>query len=439
MNKLLKKSTNYFIIFFSFVLVFFSTISTFREGNWYNDIGNFFHSGIGHPKFFTPFVLIVLLLMSNLLLNYKVKLKFTNGLFIFAILTYIFRMANPNAETVNPVFGLPLFSNINEYTFLFLLLVLVSLQGNLKTNVLEKIFRYVLIFSLIRSIILLILYFTNSITTVRWDSYSVILDEPDNQFLFSFLGAMAFSFYLVTKRKKYFYVSTMLLGIVFMSVQRSTFLPGFISIFFVLLVSIIKKIPTIFGKSITIIILGFMLFEFTMIQFPESKLAFATNRYMGAVVQSMNAKSKAFSDTGHFEQSALTIASVLQDSPLFGVGYGNFDNLYLYGQTTNIHNAYAAIWAHHGIFSLLFYLFFLYIIVKCSFRFIRTIDKTNYSYYLPKIAASFYLVGYFSIAWFTPEGILNEFRFQVFWMLIFTYITIGPITSNNKIRYERNY
>ncbi len=437
MNKNLEKSTINRIILFSFVLVFFSTTAVPREGNFYNDIGKFFHTGLFHIKFFTPFELIVIILLFNLFNIYIVQIK-VKFLFVFAFLVYLIRMFNPNSDTLNPIFGLPLLSNISEYTFLFLLLVFVNLSTNLSKIVIEKIYNYTLVFSTIRAIILIIVYYFGNVTTVRWGKYSVILDEIDTQFLFSFMGAMVLVFFLLEKKRNYFYVFLLLMGITFLSVQRTTALPGLISVFFIILFSLVKRIPVIALKSFAIPILVFIAIVFSAIQFPDSKIAFAMNRFLGTVQQS-ETQRKEFSDTGHFEQSALTFAAAVKENVFFGVGYGKFDNLYLEGQTVNIHNAYASTWAHHGILSLVFYLTIIIIVIRKTIKLMYFTNKHNYKYYLPKLAASLYLLGYFFVAWFAVEGVFNAIRNQVFWLLIFIFITNDPETSKNKIIYERNY
>lgn len=441
MSNLLKKSTNYLIVFFAFVLVSFSTIETFREGGLYNAIGIFIHSGVLHYKFFTPFELIIFLLLLNLLINYKVKFKFKNGLFLFAFLAFLIRMFNPNADSLNPIFGLPLLSNISEYAFLFLLLVFISLPLFLSQTVLKSIFKYAVIFAVIKSIYLIIIYFFGKVTTVRWGNYAVILDEPDTQVLFSFLGSMMFTLFLIHNKRKYLLISLLLLGITFMSVQRSTVLPGLFSVFIIIITSLLVRIPLIAKRTLAIISLSllFILFFFVTETFSDSKFSFAMNRFISAIVAKEEVQHTAFSDTGHKEQSIITFLSAIENNVFFGVGYGRSDDLFLKGQTANIHNAYAGIWAHHGIISLLFYLTILLIIIRRTIKLVSVTNRSNFRFFLPKLAASFYLIGYYFSAWFTPEGVFNNFRWQVFWVMILMFVTNYSVNSNRKIIHERKY
>lgn len=176
---MLKKSTLHIIQFFSFVLVVFSTYSlVIEETGFYYRIGRFFHSGFIHAKFFTPFEILFLLLLFNILNYYKFKLRFTNGILLFAFIAYATRMINPNSETSNPILGMPLLSNLSEYLFLFTILVLVSMPATLCKIVLERIFRYVLMFSVIKAIIIVVMYFTGIISFVRFN-YVLMLPEID--------------------------------------------------------------------------------------------------------------------------------------------------------------------------------------------------------------------------------------------------------------------
>ena len=422
MNKLYN-STNYIIYALAFVLVFFSTISRmWYKTGFYYDIGKFFHTGFMHRAFFSPFELIILLLLINIILNYQFNFKFSHGLVIFAFITYFFRMLNPNADPSNPVLGMPLFSNLGEYLLIFLLVVFLSLPSSLFLKIAEKLFVATVSLSIVRIFFLLIMFFSGQAQMIRWGSYAVIIDEPDTQLLFAFIGAICYALYLLSSRKKYLLASVLILGVTFLSGQRSTALPGLIAVFLISLFVFLKRLPTLAARSALIITIMFALLSVVVIQLPESKVSFAINRFIGATIQKQDADRVEFSDTGHREQSVQVFQSILSEKPFWGLGYGRSDEMYLEGQTSDIHNAYAGIWLRHDIITLLFYLFLVVVLIKESYSLLSLTTQRNFQTYLVSILASFYLFGYFFAIWFMPDTFLATFRMQLFYFMIILFV-----------------
>ncbi len=432
---MLKKSTIRIIQLFSFILVVFSTYSLFiDEGNLYFNIGRFFQSGLFHPRFFAPFEIIFLFLLFNIINNYKIRFKFNNKLFIFAFIAYVLRMINPNADSMNPILGMPLLSNMDEYIFLFMLIVLLSIPPNLCKLLIEKIFKYVLIFSIIKAIILIIVYLVGASTNFRFD-YAILLPEPDTQFLFAFLGAIILAFYILSRENRFLLLSALFFVIVIFSMQRSTSLTGLIAIFLLMMFAIYKALPIVAGKSIMIIGLLFIIVQISLTQFSDTKVAFTINRYMGIVKEKDEVANTAFSDTGHKEQAITVFLSVMKDMPFWGIGYGKTEErLYLEGQSSNIHNTYATLWTQHGIVTLLFYLFIFLLIIKYSLKLMHKINKYNYREYIIYLSVGFYLFGFFISAWVNSGNVFMNFRYQVFWFLLFIYLTRCSGLKNNAIR-----
>lgn len=148
------------------------------------------------------------------------------------------------------------------------------------------------------------------------------------------------------------------------------------------------------------------------------------NRYMGILDSKAEARNVAFSDTGHKEQALNVFKSAIEKMPFWGIGYGQTtERLYLDGQTSNIHNTYATLWVQHGIVTLLFYLFIAAIIIKHTLRLMYKIGKHNFTDYLIYLLVGYYLIGYFASAWVNSGNVFMTFRFQVFWFLMFMYLT----------------
>lgn len=436
---MLKKSTIRIIQLFSFVMVTFSTHSLFvQERGLYAGFGRFIHSGFIRPKFFTPFEIIFIVLLFNILNNYKVRLKFNSGLLLFAFIAYFIRMINPNAETSISILGMSLLTDLDEYIFLFMIVVLISIPPYLCKLLIEKIFKYVLIFSIIKAIIIVIMYFSGAINVFRFD-YAVMLPEPDTQFLFAFLGAAVFTLYLLTRENRFLLFSVLFFAIVTFSMQRITTLTGLIAIFLLMMFAFFKVLPMSARKSVMIIGLLLVFFQISLTQFADTKIAFTINRYMGVVKEKDKTTDVAFSDTGHREQSITVFLSVVKDKPFWGIGYGRTkDRLYLKGQTSNIHNTYATLWAQHGIVTLLFFLFIFVLIMKHCLKLMYKINKYNYREYIIYLLVGFYLFAYFVAAWVNSGNVFMYFRFQVFWFLMFIYLTRCSGLNYNEFKYEKS-
>jgi O-antigen ligase len=429
---MLHKSTIRIIQIFSFVFGVFTTHSVLTDKtDLYHFAGRFFHKGLFHASFFTPFEIIWILLLVNLIANYRFIVKLNNPLLWFAFIAFAIRMINPNSETLNPILGMPLLSNLAELIFLFTFIVFIGLPIHVSKSVLEKMFYFTMIFAVIKGIILVAAYFAGFITTLRYQ-FAVILPETDNQMLFSFLGAMSFTLYLINQRSKYLFISLLFIGITFLSMQRSTALTGMIAIFLLLIFIAYKKLPMVTGKALLIAIFLIAGFQIVLTQIPDSKLAMVTHRYIGITKSAYEVDDRFFSDTGHREQSIETFLDVMQDNPFWGHGYGNIhERLFLTGQSTEIHNNFARIWAQHGIVTLLFYITVLIVIIRNCLRLMLIIARHNFKEYLMPLTVGFYLIGYFLAAWVSSGNLFfGHSRSLLFWFPMFLYLQFSLQQSN---------
>ena len=436
---IIKKNTRLLIILVSFILVFICWSQLETHSLNQEQLRDFFWKGILHPRLFSLFEIIVIVLCLNLIINYKyTSLKITNFLFLFAFIAFVFRIINPNTGDVFKLFGLPLLSSISDYLFLFMLLTFLSISKNLLKKVLDSLFYYVFVFSTISLIFLLTKYIFAMSTITRFGNISLTLNEPETQFLFSFLGAISFSIYLIYKKNKFLYFAILFLLVTFLSLQRSTFIPGLLAIIFVAFTIILKGIPRLISNSFKLTLAAIFLLLSVFAFAPESNFSFAINRMIGMSKSTEEARNIAFSDTGHWGQANLVFASILKQSPFWGIGYGNWkEDMYLEGQSSLIHNAYASIWKEHGIITLLFYLFIILVVVRHTIRIIKIINVSNYKKYLIKLTACFYFLGYCFTGWFTLGSAFTFIRAQVFWLPIFIFIIRYPIILEDSKNHNR--
>jgi len=167
-------------------------------------------------------------------------------------------------------------------------------------------------------------------------------------------------------------------------------------------------------------------------------MAFTINRYLGIAKNTNDVSDLAFSDTGHKEQAFAVFASVMKTKPFWGIGYGKTnERLYLEGQSTNIHNTYATLWAQHGIITLLFYMFIFGQIIKYTLKLVSKLNRDNFSRYLINLSVGFYLVGYFISAWVNSGNVFMSSRLMIFWLMMFIYLIKSPEINFNKFEYGK--
>lgn len=334
-------------------------------------------------------------------------------------------MINPYSDTINPIIGMPLLSNINEYLFLLFLYIVLFWEKLEFTFFIKILFKYVFIFSFLRVCIIFIQWFFFNVGFVRYSNVNITVWEPDTLFLFSFMQAMSLGLYLITKKKLYLFSTILFLIIGFFSQQRSTFYPGFFASVFGLFIYFRFKKKIIHVMAISIVLIPFIIILSMNLSMKNSnsKIFITIERYLSSLPgYESSKKQKEFSDTGHWEQSKLTTLSIMNETPFWGIGYGNSELENLYGQTTNIHNAYAGMWYRHGILTLLFYLFIFLIILSKFIITLKNMNNHNYNLFLLKIFILLYLIGYFFTAYFTPEGTFTNIRWQMLWVFLLAFI-----------------
>ena len=436
------------ILIFCFILVFVSTAYSPRivSSELVKQIHDFFHNGVLHHSFFSLFEIIFLLIL--VLAKMKFNISFGNGsniakvLLTFAIICYIFRMINPNSNTINPILGMPLLSNINEYSFLFFIYITFFCNKLDLLFFIKILFKYVFIFSLIRGFIIFVMWLFFGSGFVRYSNVNITIWDGDTLFLFSFLQAISLCLYLINKKRIYLFSTILFLILVFFSQQRSTFYPGLIASFggSLIYLKFKKKINKIIMLSIVLVPFIFLLSISLFQMNPNSKITLTFERYLTSIPGYKGSiKGTELSDSGHWEQSQLTTLSILAETPFWGIGYGNSEDEYLYGQSSNIHNAYAGMWYNQGIFTLFFYFYVIFIILSKLIYTIKHINKHNFNLFILKTFIIFFLIGYFFTAYFTSGGILADLRQQMLWFFLFVFAVRSDHKSYSLVFEQNNY
>ena len=407
------------IIIFSFLFVFSSIDSGFTE-----DVTIKFTSLINQP-IFTHFLSTFEILISLILLILISKRGLHNNkesislyiIYIAYIISFIFKITNPNNNTNNPILGLALFSDITEYLVILLLSWILFSDKNIYFNNITYIYNIILIFLLIRFILLLVFYFSGKTITSYYNS---ICAELDNTFIIAFFFVLSVAKYIIYKKNKFIFISIFLLFIQFLTYRRSGLLIAIGSS--VMLISIyLLKHKKIFYKASTVILILLIYYSVTNIENINIDMKYKKYIYriLSAVMPNSSfAGEGEFSDSGHHKQTELTMYYAFKNLNFFGRGYGKSDiSIYLEGQTSSIHNVYADITVRYGFFMTLFYMLIFFLAVIKLFKI--TFKKKQYNANdLVELAFVLFLIFYMLALIANPVTFLIHTKMKFFWITI---------------------
>ena len=149
-------------------------------------------------------------------------------------------------------------------------------------------------------------------------------------------------------------------------------------------------------------------------------------------------KTGHFSDSGHWEQTRKTFYFGFHTLGFWGHGYGKTYNMYLKGQSSVIHNVYAATWTLHGIYMLFFYLFIISIVLFSLIKLFLFEKINNDKHFILKMSICVFLFMLFGV-WVTNPLIMAEkIKMQIIWFtLLSLIIRLSP--QNISILLPRSY
>ncbi len=411
------------MVLFSFIFVF-ASIAIYRMLSSTLLLNKIFIQGFIHSHFFSLFEIIFIIMVFLLLMKFRVKKESHSNIskivFILILLTFILKMLNPNNDSNNPILGMPLFSDISNFTFILLAYFSLFQDEKVYMIFLRKLFYYIGVILTIRVFYLFFLFGTGK----GYYGFGVnsTLGESDLLFIIAFYQIALFALFLIYKKKKYLVLWLVYLLFQIFSYRRSA-LGVALSANVLCYIFILLKGKGIKNKAI--LIFGIVLFYGAINNIENFNLPFKYEQYISrftSAIPGMALEQKGqFTDSGHWEQTTATLYYAAKDLGFWGHGYGKSYSLYLEGQSSAIHNVYAATWAQHGIYMLLFYLLIigivLYNILKL-FLFENIINKNDY---ILKISICSFLLMWFGVLVTNPLAMVETFKMQVFW---FTLLTI---------------
>jgi hypothetical protein len=431
-----------FLLFFTSLIFIFCSVDYFVLGPFDRTLNDKFLSGLLAPHFFSLFDVLVILICFNLIYQFGLNFKETTLapaiVFIFAVICFVLKMSNPNNNSANPILGLPLFSEVSNYTYLILLGTLVFIRK----DILLEFFRQILIYTgyavVIRSIILLLLFAATGGHSFFFGIKSALI-EGDSLLIFGLFQSILLALFLINpKKKKYIIGWGILLLIQIFSSRRSPLFISLIANAFVFLLYYIKELDV--ARKIIILIVVLLTFYIVPIVIsnisPDAKVY--VDRYLGVFTSSSS--NDPNTDSGHFDQSKQTTQAALRLG-FWGVGYGNrlaLEGAFEMNGEFYIHNVFAALWAFYGVFAVIYYLFLILIVILFLFAALGETARQYFPYVLLIYTVSVFYLCYMWAMYYTTLNFVIESKMSFFLLLLIVFVMrcrprdIALITPFNK-------
>jgi hypothetical protein len=339
-----------------------------------------------------------------------------------AVICFVFRMANPNNDPGNPIFGLPLISDPTYYTFLILLFVFFSMKSWKFTKYIKYFLFAIIVASIIRGVILMLFWMAGHGQNF-FGVFNSTLIESDSLYFYAFIQVFSLGLYLLYSKNKYLFLFLFCLFIEILSFRRSALFTALIGNFLTVFIFLFEKRKGKFKLSIFL----FAALAFTLLLniqslplSPGTKFLFL--RFANAL-PGTDSGTGVLSDSGHWQQTEDVTQSALTDLSFWGSGYGK--TFFVKGQSAGtVHNFYIAIWAKYGIFMLVYY---LGIVLITLFKFIQILFSKVHNEYeriarFYKIILCTFLIGYFIAMTTNTIYDVETFKMRFLWVLILAAI-----------------
>lgn len=412
------------MIIFSAILVF-ASITIYRMSSNTLLLNKIFIQGFGRSHFFSLFEITFIIMAFLLLVKFRVKKESHSNIskivFFLIVLTFILKMLNPNNDSNNPILGMPFFSDISNFTFILLAFFSLFLDEKSYMIFLRKLFYYIGIILTIRVLYLFLLFgIRKGYCGFGVNSSS---GESDLLFLIAFYQIAFFVLYLICKNKKYLVLWLVYLLFQIFSYRRSALAVALFANVLSYILILLK------GKGLRtklILIAGIILIYGVINNFEKFNLPYKYERYVlrfVSAIPGMALEEKGeFSDSGHWEQTSETFYSAFKNLGFWGTGYGNIAELEGASKGYHIHNVYAATWAQHGLFMLIFYIIIIIIVLYNTLKIFLFKYYNSDRYYIVKISIGCFLLMWFGVLVTNPLAMAETFKMEVFWFTLFTIL-----------------
>lgn len=395
--------TNILIYSIAFILIFVTDRNSPFISNFSNIVSyTLLTKGFIFPAFFSVFDILIIILSIRIILIFGTSIDYANSkivlFFVLTLFMIFLTLVNPNNHSSNPIFGLPLFSDMSNYTHLIFLYALIFVRKRVFVNLLSWFFKPITIMIIANIALLYLLYFSGfkkGISIIG--GYKSILLAEDILIILVFFQILFLYIYSKSNNKLYLFLSILLIGVQILSFRRAgIFLTLIINALYYMFLykSTIRKL-TLFKYSLVIILLFIIVINFSnILNIMPQNIKIYTFRVIGAFVQMEGAneiRTHVISNR-HFEESIFAYQNAITTLKFWGTGYGKVEFDFLYGSSTGIHNAYIAVLYIFGLFALAYYLYILVLVVVELSKILLKKGYKTHNLFQIKIIISIYLI-----------------------------------------------
>jgi hypothetical protein len=323
-----------------------------------------FHGAVFHESFFSIFEILLIILCSGILSQFKASFRAGNKvskfIFIISIIYYLLLIINPNNATRLKLLGLISISMPQYYVYFLLLYTFLFTDRRITRNIITEFLNALFYFAYALCIFSLANYFTGGIK-FDWVGNSSMTQE-DTLIHLVLIQGLATSFYLFNRKMKYLNLWILVALVEILSFRRSGFLlmliinSVLIGGYYTYKTSILSKIKI----SLVLLYSVMLLFSIYSMGIGSSKIDFYSHRYFGAFLID-NEDLDSYAKNRHIEQANYGYKEVKKYIIFWGNGISNSGSMYQlnYEGNTGIHNAYVQVWLEYGFYA------FLYHIILC--------------------------------------------------------------------------
>lgn len=418
-----------FLLMLAFIFTF-ASIDTWTAMKSTIVLHDLFLMGFMKPQFFSLFeivlIIVIVLSMKKYSWSYYPAPKILKVIFWLACVSYFLKMLNPNNNSNHPILGMPLFSDVSNYTFLLLIYFSFFLRKDGYIAFVTRFFYYTSFIMTIRIIYLFVMWGVGKGN--YFIGVNATLLEGDTLFFIACLQVIFFALFLIKREKKYLFLWILYLLFQGFSFRRSGLGVVLLSNTLIYILYLLKG-KGVRRKLILVTSIFFIFFgvgNIDKLSLPD-KYEIYILRFVSAIPGMSQEKTGLFNDSGHWQQTSLTIHYALQTLGFWGHGYGKSETLHLRGQSSAIHNVYAAAWAFYGFYMLLFYLIIIFVVLLKFLNIFIFEHGTNTSTYLLQLSIAIFLLMWFAVLSTNPLIIIDEIKMEVFWVTLFAVLMrIGP-------------
>lgn len=344
-------------------------------------------------------------------------------------------MINPNNDTLNPIFGLPLLSDPSLYTALIFMAAIFFIKDTSRfILIIKTLIKTILVVVLIRFIILYILWFLGHGNYKLYGANSILIEE-DTLLLFALFQLIFLLLYFIYKRKWYLLVWFLFMLFQILSFRRSGFFlalltsSSFFFLYYIRVLSFKKKV--VYGVGVLMLLILIIGISYNVASHNQ-KYAIYLYRYFGEFIKLPGYDfDENIAANKHLIQAKYAINYAVENLGFWGFGYGNSEgrDRLRYESTKGLHNAYFVLWETQGLFALIYYLIIIVIFIGEIIKTIKNHRTYDVQFLLMRGCVIIYMFWFFINAWVL--GGHNLTGIKMVFTLILLLAFLFKVNNNN--------